>query len=220
MVRVPPKELVDIAHTRLQSAFHRRRLKRRQRMHSLAIGTISRMIRCILLMVFTLRLWSQPPSYDVGISGGRVVDGSGSPWFFGDVGIRGDSIVAVGKLDNAPAGTRIDARGMVVAPGFIDIHSHGRRGIAAVPTAENYLREGVTTIVEGPDGNSPLPISTFLEGIRKLAISVNFATFVGQGSIRQSVVGLANRPATSGELEKMKAIAAQAMRDGAFGLST
>ena len=109
---------------------------------------------------------------------------------------------------------------MVVAPGFIDIHSHGRRGIAAVPTAENYLREGVTTIVEGPDGSSPLPIAPFLDGIRKTAISVNFATFVGQGSIRQSVIGLANRAATAAEIEKMKELAAQAMRDGAFGLST
>ena len=140
--------------------------------------------------------------------------------FCADIGIRGDSIAAVGDLGNAPAGVRIDARGMVVAPGFIDIHSHGRRGIAAVPTAENYLREGVTTIVEGPDGSSPLPIGQFLDGIRKMPISVNFATFVGQGSIRQSVIGLANRQATPEEIEKMKELAAQAMRDGAFGLST
>ena len=178
------------------------------------------MIRRFLLIVFTLPLWSQSVPFDVLITGGRVVDGSGSPWYFADVGIRGDVVVAIGQLGNAPAAARIDARGMVVAPGFVDIHSHGRRGIAAVPTAENYLREGVTTIIEGPDGSSPLPISTFLDGIRKLPISVNFATFVGQGSIRQSVVGLANRPATPEELDKMKAIAAQAMRDGAFGLST
>ena len=105
-------------------------------------------------------------------------------------------------------------------PGFIDIHSHGRRGISAVPTAENYLREGVTTIVEGPDGSSPLPIAPFLDGIRKMPISVNFATFVGQGSIRQAVIGPANRKATPDEIEKMKDLAAQAMRDGAFGLST
>src|ERR1019366_5541576 len=75
-------------------------------------------------------------------------------------------------------------------------------------------------IVEGPDGSSPLPIAPFLEGIRKMPVSVNFATFVGQGSIRQAVIGLANRPATPAEIEKMKGLAAQAMRDGAFGLST
>jgi len=109
---------------------------------------------------------------------------------------------------------------MMVAPGFIDIHSHGRRGIQSVPTAENYLREGVTTIIEGPDGSSPLPIGTFLDGIRKLGTSINFGTCVGQGSIRSEVMGLVNRKATPEELEKMKALAAQAMRDGAFGLST
>ncbi|MEO8367722.1 MAG: D-aminoacylase [Candidatus Solibacter sp.] len=178
------------------------------------------MLRCVLLLLFTLPVWSQPVPYDVIITGARVVDGSGSPWYFADIGVRGDTIVAVGPLGNAPAATRIDGRGMVVAPGFIDIHSHGRRGINATPTAENYLREGVTTIIEGPDGSSPLPISTFLDDVRKLPISINFATFVGQGSIRQAVVGLANRPATPEELEKMKAMAAQAMRDGAFGLST
>ena len=183
------------------------------------------MVRSALILLLAVvglkgqtQLYVQP--YDVIISGARVVDGSGSPWFLADIGIRGDSIAAVGDLGNAPAGVRIDARGMVVAPGFIDIHSHGRRGIAAVPTAENYLREGVTTIVEGPDGSSPLPIGQFLDGIRKMPISVNFATFAGQGSIRQSVIGLANRPATAAELEKMKELAAQAMRDGAFGLST
>jgi N-acyl-D-amino-acid deacylase len=178
------------------------------------------MVRCALILLSAVGLWGQTPPYDVIISGARVVDGSGSPWFFADIGIRGDSIAAVCALGNTPASVRIDAKGMVVAPGFIDIHSHGRRGITAVPTAENYLREGVTTIVEGPDGSSPLPIAPFLEGISKLAVSVNFATFVGQGSIRQSVIGLVNRPATPAEIEQMKAVSAQAMRDGAFGLST
>ena len=177
-------------------------------------------MRCALILLMAAGLWGQAAPYDVIISGARVVDGSGSPWFFADIGIRGDTIAAVGALGNAPSGVRIDAKGLVVAPGFIDIHSHGRRGIAAVPTAENYLREGVTTIVEGPDGSSPVPIAPFLDGIRKMAVSVNFATFVGQGSIRQAVIGLANRPATGAELDKMKEIAAQAMRDGAFGLST
>ncbi|MCX6627559.1 MAG: D-aminoacylase, partial [Candidatus Solibacter sp.] len=178
------------------------------------------MVRCAVMLLLAVGLFGQVAPYDVIISGARVVDGSGSPWFLADIGIRGDSIAAVGALGNRAAGVRIDAMGMVVAPGFIDIHSHGRRGIAAVPTAENYLREGVTTIVEGPDGSSPLPIAPFLDGIRNLPVSVNFATFVGQGSIRQSVIGLANRPATAEEIGKMKELAAQAMRDGAFGLST
>jgi dihydroorotase/N-acyl-D-amino-acid deacylase len=163
---------------------------------------------------------AQATRFDILITGAKIVDGSGSPWFYGDVGIRGDSIAAVGLIPQGEGAVRIDGRGMVVAPGFIDIHSHGRRGIQAVPTAENYLREGVTTIVEGPDGSSPLPISQFLDGMRKTPISVNFATCVGQGSIRAQVMNLVNRKATEEEIGKMKEIAAQAMRDGAFCLST
>jgi dihydroorotase/N-acyl-D-amino-acid deacylase len=179
------------------------------------------MVRRLLLAWATCAaLWSQGNRFDILISGAKIVDGSGSPWFYGDIGIRADSIAAVGLIPNAEATTRIDGRGMMVAPGFIDIHSHGRRGINSVPTAENYLREGVTTIIEGPDGSSPLPIAPFLEGIRKLGISINFGTFVGQGSIRQQVIGLANRKATPEEIAKMREIAAQAMHDGAFGLST
>jgi dihydroorotase/N-acyl-D-amino-acid deacylase len=176
-------------------------------------------MRAALLLV-PLGLFAQTGHYDVLINGARVVDGSGSPWFFADLAIRGDTIAAVGLLPDATAATIIDAHGLVVAPGFIDIHSHGRRGIFQVPTAENYLREGVTTIVEGPDGSSPLPLAPFLKRVAATPISINFATMVGQGSIRSEVIGLANRKATAEEIEKMKALAAQAMRDGAFGLST
>jgi N-acyl-D-amino-acid deacylase len=179
-----------------------------------------RAARCFLMLCAAPLLLAQAPRFDVLITGGRIMDGSGTAWFYGDVGIRGDTIAAVGHLAGATAATVIDAHGMAVAPGFIDIHSHGRRGIGRVPTAENYLREGVTTIMEGPDGSSPLPISNFLGGIAKMRISVNFGTMVGQGSIREAVIGLANRKATPEEIEKMKALAEQGMRDGAFGLST
>jgi N-acyl-D-amino-acid deacylase len=163
---------------------------------------------------------AQADRFDVLITNAKIIDGSGGPWFYGDIGIRGDTIAAVGLLPNATATTRVDARGLVVSPGFIDIHSHGRRGIFEVPTAENYLREGVTTFVEGPDGSSPLPLAPFFERLSKTPISVNVAAFVGQGTIRSQVVGLANRKATPEEIEKMKALAAQAMKEGAFGLST
>ena len=179
-----------------------------------------RTVRYLLLLLACLGLHGQQGPFDVLITGARVIDGSGTPWYYADIGIKGDSIAAVGLLPGASAAVRIDGRGLVASPGFIDIHSHGRRGIFAVPTAENYLREGVTTIVEGPDGSSPLPLAPFLERVSKTPISINFATFVGQGTIRQNVVGLANRKATPEEIEKMKGLAAQAMRDGAFGLST
>jgi N-acyl-D-amino-acid deacylase len=174
----------------------------------------------LIFLVAAISLPAQTNHFDILITGAKVVNGEGTPWFYGDVGIRGDTIAAVGLIPNAEAAVRIDAKGLVVAPGFIDIHSHGRRGINAVPTAENYLREGVTTFVEGPDGSSPVPLAPFLDSLRKTPVSVNIATCVGQGSIRSEVMGLLNRKATPEEIEKMTVLTEQAMRDGAFCLST
>jgi dihydroorotase/N-acyl-D-amino-acid deacylase len=175
------------------------------------------MIRALLLF---LPLVLQAQQYDLIISNGKIFDGAGNPWFAGDVAVRGDTIATIGNLRDATAVVRIDAHGLAIAPGFIDIHSHGGRGMFAVPTAENYLREGVTTIIEGPDGSSTVPLAPFFEKLGKTPISINFASFVGHGSIRAAVMGLVNRQATPEELEKMKALAAQAMREGAVGLST
>ncbi len=162
----------------------------------------------------------QTRQFDVLVTGARVIDGSGAPWFYGDIGINGDTIAAIGSLPGATGKLKLDAKGLVVAPGFIDIHSHGDRGILRVPTAENYLREGVTTIVGGPDGSSALPLAPFLDSVSKKGVSINYSTMVGQGTIRTQVVGLANRKATPEEIERMKQLTAQAMRDGAFGLSS
>lgn len=178
------------------------------------------MLRSLALSLLAAAALCGQDAFDVVIEGGKVVDGAGGPWYYADVGIRGDEIRAVGRLAGAAARTRIDARGMAVAPGFIDIHSHGDRTIFEVPTAENYLREGVTTFVGGPDGSSAVPLGPFLTRVAATPISINFASMVGQGSIRQQVIGLANRRATPEEIDKMKGLAADAMRDGAFGLST
>src|SRR5438270_13592286 len=164
-------------------------------------------MRALLVLLAVPVLFAQGQQYDVLISGAKVLDGSGGAWLYADIGIKGDTIAAIGLLPNATAATRIDARGLMVAPGFIDIHSHGRRGIFTVPTAENYLREGVTTIVEGPDGSSAVPLGPFLQKVAQTPISINFASFVGHGSIRAAVMGLVNRQATPEELEKMKALA-------------
>jgi dihydroorotase/N-acyl-D-amino-acid deacylase len=114
----------------------------------------------------------------------------------------------------------IDANGLTAAPGFIDIHTHARRGIFQDPAAQNYIRQGVTTLIEGNDGSSPLPLAPFFEKLRSAHMAVNFGTFVGQGSIRQAVLGLENRRATPDEILKMKDITRQAMQDGALGLSS
>ena len=163
---------------------------------------------------------AQQPAYDLIIRNGRIVDGTGSPWYRADVAVRGDSIARIGfQIDGAAART-IDVRGQMVAPGFIDIHSHARGGIFDVPTAENYLRQGVTSIIEGPDGSSPIPIKPFLEKVAAARVTVNFGTFIGQGSIREQVIGPVNRRATPEQLETMRGLVRQGMLDGAFGLST
>jgi dihydroorotase/N-acyl-D-amino-acid deacylase len=173
-----------------------------------------------VLPLVALSFFLQLQPFDILIHHARIVDGSGNPWYQGDIGIRGDSIAAIGHLDGAPAKLRLDARGLTVAPGFIDIHTHARRGIFQDPAAQNYIRQGVTTLIEGNDGSSPLPLGSFLQKVAEAHPAVNFGSFVGQGSIREAVIGLANRKATPEEIAKMKDIARQAMHDGALGLST
>jgi dihydroorotase/N-acyl-D-amino-acid deacylase len=165
-------------------------------------------------------LAAQNAPYDLIIRHGRLVDGTGGPWSYADVGVRGDTIAAIGDLSGARAAIDIDARGLVVAPGFLDIHTHARRGIFTVPSAENYVRQGVTTLIEGNDGSSPIPLGPFLEKVAAAHAAVNFGSFAGQGSIRQEVTGLENRKATAPEIARMVELTRQAMRDGAFGLST
>ncbi len=180
-----------------------------------------RLISTAAALVFAGALiGAQAPTYDLLIRHARVVDGTGAPWFVGDVGVRGDTIAAVGRDLPGTAKATVDAAGMVLAPGFIDIHTHARRGIFIVPAADNYVRQGVTTLVEGPDGSSPLPIADFLAKVEATRAVPNFATFVGQGSVRTKVMGNVDRPATPQELDAMKELVRQAMRDGAFGLST
>ena len=159
-------------------------------------------------------------TFDLLIANGRIVDGAGGPWFYGDIAIKGDSIAAIGHFDPKSAARVLDATGMIVAPGFIDIHTHSRRGIFIDPMAQNYLRQGVTTLLEGNDGSSPLPIADFLRRVADAKPAPNFGTFAGQGSIRQQVMQLVNRAATPEEIEKMRGLMRQAMLDGAFGMST
>jgi len=174
----------------------------------------------LLLLLASTALAAQPPSYDLVLRNGRIVDGTGSPWYRADLAINGDTIVRIAPAISEAAARTIDVSGLVVAPGFIDIHTHARRGIFEVPTADNYVRQGVTTLVEGPDGSSPLPLRPFLEKIAALRITPNYATFIGQGTIRTTVVGEADRKATAVELEKMRELVRQGMEDGAFGLSS
>jgi N-acyl-D-amino-acid deacylase len=174
-------------------------------------------------------LGGQAPPYDLLIRNARVVDGTGSPWYRSDIGIRGDEIATIARRIDAPSTRTIDAQDQVAAPGFIDIHVHAFGGagrppvplpIVEVPTADNYVRQGVTTLVTGPDGFSPVPLEPALALVAKTGIVPNIGAFAGHGSIRETVFGRVNRPPTANELERMRALAREAMRDGAFGLST
>ena len=169
-------------------------------------------------LLFACRAPAQ--QYDILIRNGRIVDGAGNPWFRGDVGIRGDKIAAIGHLPNAKGKRTIAAGGHIVAPGFIDMHNHGRRGVFKVPTAENYIRQGVTTIIEGNDGGSPIPLKGFLDKLDAAQVAVNLGSFVGHGSIRREIIGREDRKATPDELDQMRAMTRRAMEQGALGLST
>ena len=163
---------------------------------------------------------AQPPRYDLIVRGGRVIDGTGAPWYRADLAISGDAIAAIAPALQGTARRVIDARGLVVAPGFVDIHTHARRGIFEVPTADNYVRQGVTTLIEGPDGGSPVPLAPFLAQVSAGRITPNVGTFIGQGSIRSAVMGDGDRAAGPDDIAKMRALVREGMEDGALGLSS
>jgi len=177
---------------------------------------------------------------------GFLIDGAGNPWLRTDVGISRGKIVKVGKLDTMEATVAIDAGGLVVSPGFIDIHSHSDLALLINPRAESKIRQGVTTEVVGNCGGSAAPVdketvnflkdewgleaeevswnwSTFgeyLDQLEKQGVALNVAPLVGHGTVRTAVMGIDNRPPTPKELERMKDLVAQSMEDGAFGMST
>lgn len=158
---------------------------------------------------------------DVLIIGGTIYDGSGGKSFKGNIAIRNDSIVAIGKkLGHFEADTIIDASGLAVSPGFIDLHTH-LNTLFRFPSCESHVRQGVTTALGGPDGGGPLPFGVYLDSIEQhLAIGMNLAYLVGHNTIRRKVMGLERRVPTEEELNEMKALVEQSMNEGAFGIST
>jgi N-acyl-D-aspartate/D-glutamate deacylase len=178
-------------------------------------------------VIFAVSLHAASDEFDLVIENGRIVDGSGSPWYLGDLALRDGVIVAIGDLDDNDAEKTIDASGLVVAPGFIDPHIHSVNpniptlsAIFRIPTADNLVRQGITTIVDGNDGRSPLPIGDYLKQVEDKRLSLNFALYVGQGSVRRKVMGMADRPPTDDELGQMKSLIARSMKEGAIGIST
>ncbi len=159
--------------------------------------------------------------YDVLIVGATVIDGTGTARFRGDVALRGDRIAAVSPtaLPRGRASRVIDATGLIVAPGFIDLHAH-IEPLLNQPSAESAVRQGVTLALGGPDGGGPSPFAAYLARVQKALLGINVAYLTGHNTIRRRVMGLDDRAPTPDELRTMQTMVAQAMGEGAFGLST
>lgn len=158
-------------------------------------------------------------NYDLIIRHGQILDGTGAPAVEGDVAIKGGRIAAVGKFDGA-ATNEIDAHGLVIAPGFIDVHTHAE-DVLTMPKTENFLRMGVTTLVLGNCGTSVVNVGDFFRQLEEEKFTPNVATLIGHGSVRRRAMhGSFDRPPTPGEMAAMKKMIDQAMKDGAVGMST
>lgn len=164
--------------------------------------------------------WAQ--EYDVLIRNGRVLDGTGNPWYRADVAVVGDRIAAVGDLSDATARRVIDAAGLYVMPGFIDVHSHAGPGLATAELshAEPLLAQGITTVVVNPDGGGAVDLVEQRAKLLADGLGVNVAQLVPHGSVRRAVLGMEDRAPSAAELEEMKALVRTGMEAGAFGLSS
>jgi len=177
----------------------------------------------VVAILFTVSRLSLAADADILIRNARVVDGTGSPWFLSDVAVTDGRISAMGRNLTVDAAATIDAGGRVLAPGFIDVHTHvesgtSREGLIDLPRADNFLLDGVTTIITGNCGGSEIDVAAYANSLAGLGINV--ATLIGHNSVRREVVGLDDRAPTNDEMTLMKAIVDKAMRDGAVGLST
>jgi len=204
--------------------------------------TMQRVLLVILLLASTVAFAADAP-FDVVITGGHIVDGTGSPWYSGDVGIRDGRIAAIGNLSSAPRKRTIEAKGRVVAPGFIDMLGQSETTILVDPRLPSKIFQGITTEITG-EGNSAAPLNEmiiandrpgyehykinpdwqtfrqYFARLEKQGMGINLASYVGATQVRRMVLGDADVQPTSEQLEKMKALVRDAMRDGAVGVST
>jgi len=159
--------------------------------------------------------------FDILIRNGRIFDGMGNPWFYGDVALNGDGIAAVGDLSGATGRQEIDAAGLYLAPGFIDTHTHAGDGLATpgLSHARPLLAQGLTMVLVNPDGGGPVDLEAQGEDLMRDGLGVNVGQMIGHGSIREAVMGMEDRLASEAELEEMKALLRQGLQQGAWGFS-
>ena len=193
----------------------------------------------IVSLVSVVRAASPESPYDLVIRNGRIIDGTGNPWFYGDLAVRGDRIAAIGKI--AERGAReIDAKGLIVAPGFIDMHSHSDLLLLEDGNAQSKIRQGVTTEVLG-EGDSAAPyqgkvaasdskadrekvrwsrLAGYFDALEHAGVAVNVVSYVGLNNVWRSVMGDSFERPAAAQMEQMKSLVDEAMRDGASGLSS
>src|SRR5215813_4475587 len=204
---------------------------------------MKKLLAALLALAVCAAAPSKPKAWDILFTNARVVDGTGAPWFVADVAVSAGKIAAVGKLASGSAARTVDATGLVVAPGFIDLLGQSEYNVLVDPRAASKITQGITTEVTGEgDSIAPLDAKVLAEnedtykkyGVRpdwktlagyfatleRRGIGINLGTFVGSGGLRAMVVGRENRPATAAELSRMEAIVDQAMREGALGVSS
>ena len=175
----------------------------------------------LLYLLLAAALPIPAANYDLLIRNARVLDGAGNPWFRADIAVREGKIAAIGSLGPSATAERvIDAQGRIVAPGFIDVHTHIEGAVEKVPRGDNYLLDGVTSVITGNCGGSNVKVTEWFDRIAKLGLGLNVGTLIGHNSVRREVMGTANRKATAEEIARMQELVEQAMREGAVGFST
>ena len=177
------------------------------------------MKRFLLSTFWLLFLLSCSPKYDLIIRNSLIYDGTGSAPFKGEIGIRGDKIVTIKKKIRAVARQEIDAHGMAVSPGFIDLHAH-LEPLALYPDAQSHVMQGVTTALGGPDGGSPLLLNRYLDSLALHGVGMNVGYLIGHNTVRNHVMGMVDRDPTSEELTVMQKYISEALEQGAYGMST
>ena len=175
-------------------------------------------MRILIALLLSVPLFGA--DYDWLFRNARIVDGTGNPWYCADVAVKDGNIAAVGNLANADAEKIVDAMERVLAPGFIDVHTHVEGTIKKVPRGDNFVLDGVTTVVTGNCGDSKVNLAEWFEELEETGLGLNLASLVGHNSVRRKVMESEDRPATPEELAAMQKLVKEAMRAGAVGLST
>lgn len=178
------------------------------------------MKQLFFIFFFIPGILSAQVSYDLVIRNGKIIDGTGNSWFYADIAVKDGKIAAIQKHINAGATKIIDAKGLIIAPGFIDVHTHIEGDELKTPGAENFIYDGVTSVVTGNCGASRTSMSAYFHSLDSVHLSINVASLIGHNTVRREIIGTVNRDPNEQELQQMEGLVQKAMEEGAVGLST